>query len=533
MENNEVIRLDNVQKSYRIYKDKSYTLRERFVTRGRSAHTKVKVLKDISFSVRQGEIVGLIGENGCGKSTALKIISRIIYPDSGSVVVTGRVSSLLELGAGFHPELTGRENIYTNAAIFGLSKREIDDRLGSIIDFSELWDFIDNPVRTYSSGMYMRLAFSVAINVNADILLIDEILAVGDRNFQKKCFNRLEELKRQNVTIIIVTHDTSRVEEFCSRAIWLNDGLVTADGQPSKVVNTYLEYMFEKQLQIDKRQKEEQRKAELAKKDFSKKDIDDLYRKYLNRLPENEETYDHYFDNYERKKDVENSIRNSPEHRALILIDRQEAGKEVSGITREEVVNAYKTYLVREPESEYIIEACCKGYQNVDDLIACIKSSQEYLVINKKKTLKRIVDEAESVNSGPKSVEITDLHLSGKWDRTVGIKTGCPLNISIGYRFVQDIKHIFFNLDIYSIDGKFCFGLSTRGATTEMKALEKQGVVTCKLPALPLIPGNYKLYVSIVNGDDRLIDSKRADMAVAAASAENAADQYPHEWVSL
>lgn len=146
--------------------------------------------------------------------------------------MNGRVSSLIELGAGFHPDMSGRENIYTNASIFGLTKKEIDARLHDIIAFSELEEFIDNPVRTYSSGMYMRLAFSVAINVDADILLIDEILAVGDTNFQTKCFNRLRELKASGVTIIIVTHDLSTIEQFCDRAIWLNDGTIVKEEKP-------------------------------------------------------------------------------------------------------------------------------------------------------------------------------------------------------------------------------------------------------------------------------------------------------------
>ena len=145
--------------------------------------------------MKKGEALGLVGHNGCGKSTLLKLLTRIMYPDGGSIVLNGRVSSLLELGAGFHPDMSGRENIYINASIFGLGRKEIDQRIGRIIEFSELEEFIDNPVRTYSSGMYMRLAFSVAINVNADILLIDEILAVGDVNFQAKCFRRLMEIK--------------------------------------------------------------------------------------------------------------------------------------------------------------------------------------------------------------------------------------------------------------------------------------------------------------------------------------------------
>ena len=233
------ISVQDLTKKFKIYYDKGNQLKERLLFRKRSRYEERTVLNGISFQVKKGEAVGLIGHNGCGKSTTLKLLTKIMYPDGGSITMNGRVSSLIELGAGFHPDMSGRENIYTNASIFGLTKKEIDARLHDIIAFSELEEFIDNPVRTYSSGMYMRLAFSVAINVDADILLIDEILAVGDTNFQTKCFNRLRELKASGVTIIIVTHDLSTIEQFCDRAIWLNDGTIVKEGKAAPVVDAY------------------------------------------------------------------------------------------------------------------------------------------------------------------------------------------------------------------------------------------------------------------------------------------------------
>lgn len=167
-------------------------------------------------------------------------MTKIIYPNKGTLKTYGKLTSLLELGAGFHPDFTGRENIYFNAAIFGLTKKEIDDRLQSIIEFSELGDFIDSPVRTYSSGMYMRLAFSVAINVDAEILLIDEILAVGDQHFQDKCFAKLEELAKSKMTIVIVSHSLDSIKKLCNRAIWINEGVVARDGNCSDVIDEYL-----------------------------------------------------------------------------------------------------------------------------------------------------------------------------------------------------------------------------------------------------------------------------------------------------
>lgn len=239
----QAIVVNNVSKSYKIYQDKGYSLKDRVLFFKRNKYERKNVLVDISFTVSKGESIGIIGKNGCGKSTLLKLLSRIIYPDKGTIKINGRVVSLIELGAGFHPDMTGKENIYINASIFGLTKKEIDSKLQDIIEFSGLNNAINNPVRTYSSGMYMRLAFSVAINVNADIILIDEILAVGDINFQKKCLNRLREIEKKGTTIVLVSHSLGQVEEFCNRAIWIKDGKIQMDGKPSIVNQEYIKYM--------------------------------------------------------------------------------------------------------------------------------------------------------------------------------------------------------------------------------------------------------------------------------------------------
>lgn len=243
VQNEIAIDVSNITKKFKVYYDKGSQLKERLLFRKRNRYEERMVLKGISFQVKKGEAIGLIGHNGCGKSTTLKLLTRIMYPDSGTITMNGRVSSLIELGAGFHPDMSGRENIYTNAAIFGLTKKEIDSRLNDIIAFSELEEFIDNPVRTYSSGMYMRLAFSVAINVDADILLIDEILGVGDANFQAKCFNKLREIKASGTTIVIVSHSLGQIEQICERSVWIHDGLIRAEGPPKEIDLEYLEYM--------------------------------------------------------------------------------------------------------------------------------------------------------------------------------------------------------------------------------------------------------------------------------------------------
>lgn len=234
------IKVINMTKKFKIYSDKPSTLKERLVFWKKNKVEERVVLKNIDLKIKKGETVALIGTNGSGKSTLLKLMTKIIYPTKGEITTEGKLTSLLELGAGFHPDFTGRENIYFNASIFGLTKEEIDKRLDDIIAFSELEQFIDNPIRTYSSGMYMRLAFSVAINVDAEILLIDEILAVGDQHFQEKCFEKLEELKESDKTIVIVTHSLEAVKKICNRAIWIRDGEIEMDGKPNKVIDKYL-----------------------------------------------------------------------------------------------------------------------------------------------------------------------------------------------------------------------------------------------------------------------------------------------------
>lgn len=241
-ENNDIaIKVNHVYKSFNVYYDRANTLKERLLFIGRNKkREKREILNDINIDIKKGETVALIGVNGSGKSTLLKLMTQIIFPNKGTIETHGKLTSLLELGAGFHPDFSGRENIYFNSSIFGLTKKEIDSRLEQIIEFSELGELIDNPVRTYSSGQYMRLAFSVAINVDAEILLIDEILSVGDQHFQEKCFNKMRELKKECKTMVFVTHSMESVRNLCDRAIWLYDGKIRMDGNTNEVVNEYL-----------------------------------------------------------------------------------------------------------------------------------------------------------------------------------------------------------------------------------------------------------------------------------------------------
>ena len=232
--------VNNVSKIFYVFMDKANSLKEKMLFWKRNKRETREVLKDVSLTIKNGEAVALIGVNGSGKSTLLKLMTKIIYPTKGEIITNGKLTSLLELGAGFHPDFSGRENIYFNASIFGLTKKQIDARLEEIIEFSELRDFIDNPVRTYSSGMFMRLAFAVAINVDADILLVDEILSVGDQHFLEKCLNKMKELKAQGKTMVFVTHSLGSARELCDRAVWLNKGRIQLDGDVNEVIDEYL-----------------------------------------------------------------------------------------------------------------------------------------------------------------------------------------------------------------------------------------------------------------------------------------------------
>lgn len=241
-----VISFQNVSKRFWLTPDRPQTVLEMLISAvkfsGRPQGQELWAVRDLSFDIFRGDSLGIIGRNGAGKSTLLKLVTRILRPTSGRIFVRGRVSALLELGAGFHPDLSGRENIYLNGSVLGLSKQDIDNYYQSIVDFSELHDFIDMPVKHYSSGMYMRLGFSVAIHVQPDILVVDEILAVGDQAFQTKCLERIWEMRRQGVTIVLVSHQLHLIREVCTQLIWVEHGQVKAVGPADEVMEKYLAF---------------------------------------------------------------------------------------------------------------------------------------------------------------------------------------------------------------------------------------------------------------------------------------------------
>lgn len=234
-----VITFQNVSKEFRFSKLRVRSLQEIFVNilnREARRRRHFWALKDVSFSIKAGETVGILGPNGSGKSTILKLISRIIDPTKGTITVSGRLSALLELGAGFHPDLTGRENIYLNGSILGLDRRVMKQKLDSIIEFADIGEFIDVPIHNYSSGMQMRLGFSVAVHVEPEIILVDEVLAVGDYSFQLKCLERIRQMQQERVTILFVSHDFEAVRRLCTRALWLDEGRLCAQGEVDEVL---------------------------------------------------------------------------------------------------------------------------------------------------------------------------------------------------------------------------------------------------------------------------------------------------------
>lgn len=239
-----VLTVDNLTKSFRLHSEKNNSLKQLIAGKKKNKFEEFTALRNITFEVNEGEVFGVIGHNGSGKSTLLKCMAGILQPNEGSVRVNKRMSALLELGAGFHPELSGRDNVFLNAAILGMSRRDIAGRFDEIVDFSGLEGFIDSPVKTYSTGMYVRLAFAVAINVDPQLLIIDEILAVGDVTFQQKCMEKFVDFRNEGRTIVLVTHAMNSVKDMCDRAIWLEHGILAAEGDPSELVDAYTERML-------------------------------------------------------------------------------------------------------------------------------------------------------------------------------------------------------------------------------------------------------------------------------------------------
>ena len=549
-----IIRVNDVHKKFRVYYDKGATLKEKALFKNRNRYEDRWVLKGISFELNKGEAIGLIGENGCGKSTMLKMLTRIMYPDQGEIEVNGRVSSLIELGAGFHPDMSGRENIYTNAAIFGLTKKEIDDRLEEIIEFSELEGYIDNPVRTYSSGMYMRLAFSVAINVDADILLIDEILAVGDTNFQAKCFGKLKELKNSGVTIVIVTHDTSTVSSFCNKAIWIDDGKVVSYGKAKTVVDEYLQFMNQKlyeAMERRQREKEEKERQEaIARGDRtafcfmvnsshpstydvkwkmeSQSGVFEL-RPGINRIKvelklqpgENRWSFETNMPYQQLEEDTRKLCFSMVNYET-------KKGALVNGNV--EIVWEQGVYEVESSEIDY-----WRWLQNSGEIVFVFKENGEEGELSEKETeTPRSYDRA-SGRYGLRTAEIVDAHfIDASGESVCVLRQGEDVKLEICYHVNKPSRQGYvFGMGVYTMDYECIYGVNTKLDGHSIEQIPVDGKVTFQVKDVPLMAGKYILQVAIEDGNSIPLDYVKDYLHFDVVSSEKGigTTHIKHDWI--
>lgn len=447
-DSNNAIEVIDVKKAFKVYYDRGITLKDKVLSRGRSKYELREVLKGISFEVRKGEAIGLIGKNGCGKSTTLKLLTKIIYPNSGKVELSGRVSSLLELGAGFHPDMSGLENIYMNAAVFGLNRKEIDKRVKDIIKFSELEEFIDNPVRTYSSGMYMRLAFSVAINVDADVLLIDEILAVGDISFQKKCFEKLKEIKRGGTTIVIVSHSLDQIEKICDRSIWIEEGLIKETGKPREIHEHYLQKMEQERLQ---------------------------------RFQE-----EYYADMTETTEESAQAIQ------------QQETLPEENVVSNDEVSQVETELMVDDEVPQVETELVVDDEVSQEEAEPSIAEQMAPLKIN-------FLKSGKIVHGGNKKVQFTEMYIiDTQRQEKVFFETGEDVIVYLAYKSKKpDLKGTIFLL-LNRDDGVYCYGTNTFIEKQVVMELKNEGCLKITLEKMPLLPGKY--YVTVGIHDEQAVN---------------------------
>lgn len=440
-----VIEVKNVRKYFKVYYDKGHMLRERIISFNRNKYENREVLKGISFNVKRGESVGLIGKNGCGKSTTLKLLTKILRPNGGTIDINGRVCSLIELGAGFHPDMSGRENIYINASIFGIKAKEVDRRINDIIRFSELEEFIDNPVRTYSSGMYMRLAFSVAINVDADILLIDEILAVGDSSFQTKCFNKLKSLKDEGTTIVIVSHSLGQIEKLCDRAIWIDKGLIRKEGPSRQICREYLESMEAARLE----------RAELE---------------YRMQLEE------------EKKKKIEEERKKEEEIKRKKEEDKKKKIEEEKRKVEE---------LRRQEEAE-------REYRKREEIKRRNASCREITT--------QCGPDARREGTGEIRYSCVQM-LNAEGNKSLVFKTGDKIKLIMNYESDIVDEDVNFIIGITRSDWVYCYGATLKQTTGHYIKSQKQGEIVFSLESLDLLEGTYFLDVRIRNAEEHVYDN--------------------------
>ena len=468
------IELDHVTKIYRRYSGKQFStlksaLLQRSILRDLQPNETFPALTDVSFTVPKGCTFGVIGRNGSGKSTALKLVAGITKPTSGTVTVDGRISALIELGAGFHPEISGRENVYINGIMLGLSKREISERFDEIVDFAELREFIDAPVKTYSSGMYMRLGFAVAIHVNPDVLLVDEVLAVGDEGFTHKCLDKFGEFRRRGKTILLVTHSLSLVERFCDEAVWIDHGHMQKHGDPKRVVGAYLTAVEEGEEELlasatARAVEEATKRADAARA--------------------------------EKAQVVQASVK----HGAGTATDSFVEGpaKESQAPTGEtDAVEAGSGELIQ-PEPALIESGAVVHAQEVDVPASEPDGPPENMF------------DAVEGRWGSREVEVTDVSFIGADGKPSFVfHTGQPMAIRMRVRATEPTDDFVFGIGLFNAEGVCCYGTNTYIEEMEPASLEGEAEVTFAIDGLDLVEGTYKVDIAAHKRDGAPYDYHR------------------------
>ena len=471
------IEVVNVTKVYR-----RYARRKQFATL-KSALLKGSLIQDlqpeetfpalqgVSFNVAAGRTCGVIGRNGSGKSTALKLVAGITKPTTGTVKVEGRISALIELGAGFHPEISGRENVFINGIMLGLTKREVARRFDEIVEFADMQDFIDAPVKTYSSGMYMRLGFAVAIHVDPDVLLVDEVLAVGDEGFTHKCLDKFGEFKRRGKTILLVTHALNLVERFCDEALWLDSGKVRGAGDPKRVVGAYL-------IDVERSEERELARAEARA------------------------------------------------HDEMAKLDEAASGKKAEGRGQTEKPAAGS----REQDPAYAQDPA-----NVPEGGIRLQPDQAANAATPEQDPTHVEDMTQAVEGrwGSREIEITGVTLKGESGEVAHIfQSGSRVSIHLGVRAHDPNNDFVFGIGLYSADGVTCYGTNTHLEDYRSDEIRGDGEVVLHIDSLDLVDGTYKLDVAVHKRDGYPYDYHRLlyTFRVKSRTKETGIYRPRHSW---
>ncbi len=508
-----VIRIENVSKTYRRrYQRGEYgTLKTAVANLFRSSDrhpsdkTSLMALKNISFDVKRGQFMGIIGKNGSGKSTLLKILAGVLKPDNGRIEVQGRVAALLELGAGFHPDFTGRENIFINGSIFGLTRQQIKEKFDEIVDFAELSEFIDSPVRTYSSGMYMRLAFSVATHVDADILLIDEVLAVGDGAFVRKCEDRMRKFKEQNKTIILVTHDMGAVERWCDDAVLLIDGNMICKDKALRAIERYV------------------RQTGLLPEGVAPEDLTRLQQTMGFKAKPGDQCVRLAWVNPPLKEYMATKIVRRTDRYPI----HHEDGTPVYWFNGTECVDGS---LTNGQPYYYGIFAHDKQYQYLPPVLAEATPLPEAELIRLTTTEKSTADTNVSVTG----IKIDSLRMvNGNDTPTTLFTTGERMNIQIPYSLdLSRPSKATVTLRILRDDGFCVYETDTHAEAVEIPSTATQGILNFEMKSLPLLSGDYFLEIQSADDPADIPDQpvSRYSFSVKSSALEKGIIRPDHQW---